>query len=83
MAYFLKVTLYCMCVSVVPPCVPCLYSAHAVKKAALEPLEPLLGTGNGAQALCRAVSAFIHEPAPSPSLVVLILFVYFSFLKLF
>lgn len=38
MAYFLKVTLYSMCVSVVPPCVPCLYSAHAGKKGALEPL---------------------------------------------
>lgn len=41
MAYFLKVTLYCMCVSVVPVCVPCLYSAHAGKKVALEPLDHL------------------------------------------
>lgn len=37
--------------------------------------EPLVGAGNGAQALCRAVSAFNHEPAPNPSLVLFILFV--------
>lgn len=43
---------------------------------------PFVGAGNGAQALYRAVSAFSHEPAPSPSLVVLILFVCL-FLKLF